>query len=134
MKSKSLGLKIIYCRTYIFSRKRLEERRYFPIFFFYIVNIYQKFFIIKCDQILKWNWKMHTHTFTTSDKSVTKLNSSTSKVEKKKFLIEFSILPAIAPFFLVHSRDVQHFLKVCYLLGILRKVFEFYRKERIKKY
>ena len=51
-------------------------------------------------------------------------------MKKKKFLIEFSILPVVASFFLVHSRDVQHFLKVCYLLGILRKVFEFYRKER----
>ena len=75
---------------------------------------------------------MHTHTFTTSDKSVPKLNSSTSKVEKKKFLIEFSILPVVAPFFLVHSRDVQHFLKVCYLLGILREVFVFYRRENQK--
>ena len=74
---------------------------------------------------------MHTQTFTTSDKSVPKLNSSTSKVEKK-FLIEFSILPVVASFFLVHSRDVQHFLKVCYLLGILREVFEFYRRENQK--
>ena len=76
---------------------------------------------------------MHTHTFTTSDKSVTKLNSSTSKVEKKKILDRiFHFTSIVAPFFLVHSRDVQHFLKVCYLLGILRKVIEFYRRENQK--
>ena len=74
----------------------------------------------------------HTYTFTTSDKSVPKLNSSTSKVEKKILDRIFHFTSIVAPFFLVHSRDVQHFLKVCYLLGILREVFEFYRRENQK--